>query len=518
MYLDSVTLDNFRNHADGNITLSRFTRISGDNGVGKSGISEAVVWCIHGTDINGTSKADDRLMRLGAHSMTVVCKWINDNGVGSTLARMKTTGKSSVVTINGKKPKPGEIDGLFGEIDEFLSMFLPGYFNTLEPKKARAVIAKALPTVVDQQEVLDALASNHRGNLEHLNVAFGVDSVDFLADKTRKDIKEQETYLIRLEGQMDVHNELIKKGMPKAPESLLTEQQALKYAELKKSVESLVHQYVGRDGRIEFLRSSQIGLRKQYLELKSSLVHDGDTNCHHCGQRLPEDKIEQIHADVKASNASIQKQMSLVVSEGHQVVGEINILESLTEVPTVDSGTNSFIEEFEALQRLQRDQEVQYQADLILYHKSVAKMEELNATFQLEQKLLDGDKRLLAAVLAYRHKLVQIQHKKLNHLFKNVDITLVEANADGEVKDVFRVNWQGRPYRTLSKSQKARCDIEVGGVLAKARGETMPVFVDNAEGIQNIFSEDFGGQVIAAYVDAGPLTIEVLDGQEVVSL
>ena len=77
----------------------------------------------------------------------------------------------------------------------------------------------------------------------------------------------------------------------------------------------------------------------------------------------------------------------------------------------------------------------------------------------------------------------------------------------GEVRETFRIEWKGRPYRLLSYSEKIRCDIEIGRALAQAKGEAMPVYVDNAESVQRLMDETFSGQVITAYVADGPLTV-----------
>ncbi|WP_169794800.1 AAA family ATPase, partial [Alicyclobacillus kakegawensis] len=114
MHIKTITLENFRCYEKQTFEFGPVTAIYGHNGAGKSTLAEAVVWCLYGTNILGKSKQDESLMRLGAKDMAVVVTFVDAAGKEIILARTRTGKKASVLTVNGRRPKAGEIEGMFG--------------------------------------------------------------------------------------------------------------------------------------------------------------------------------------------------------------------------------------------------------------------------------------------------------------------------------------------------------------------------------------------------------------------
>ena len=61
-----------------------------------------------------------------------------------------------------------------------------------------------------------------------------------------------------------------------------------------------------------------------------------------------------------------------------------------------------------------------------------------------------------------------------------VSISLYDvAKSTGEVRDVFKFNYEDRPYICLSHSEKIRAGLEVSELIKRIAGVNFPVFIDD---------------------------------------
>jgi hypothetical protein len=149
-----------------------------------------------------------------------------------------------------------------------------------------------------------------------------------------------------------------------------------------------------------------------------------------------------------------------------------------------------------------------YEALAMVYEDAKKKVANCKTDFARQDQFMANLNIQLAAVKTYRIRFVQLHQAKLDALFEKVKIVLFTVTEDGEMKDAFKIQWNGKPYQVLSRSEKVRCDIEIGQAVSalRERPESMPVFVDDAEGVEDLFGETFAGQVIGAYrFDSGLL-------------
>lgn len=70
----------------------------------------------------------------------------------------------------------------------------------------------------------------------------------------------------------------------------------------------------------------------------------------------------------------------------------------------------------------------------------------------------------------------------------------------GELRDVFKLTWDGRDYVRLSLSERMRCGLEVVELLSKLSGKRYPLFVDNTESFCDLGAAQHDGQMILARV------------------
>ncbi len=92
-------------------------------------------------------------------------------------------------------------------------------------------------------------------------------------------------------------------------------------------------------------------------------------------------------------------------------------------------------------------------------------------------------------------------------------LKLVEAlKESGEVRDVFKLIYDGRDYVQLSLSERVRCGLEVVELLTKLSGRSYPLFVDNSESLCDLGAVQLAGQLILTRVVSGQtLQVQAVD-------
>ncbi|MBF8376453.1 AAA family ATPase [Alicyclobacillus mali] len=505
MKILSIQLENFRSFTEASFQFHDTTIISGHNGAGKSTLAEAVVWCLFGTDIAGRQKQDEKLMRLGAKNMAVTVTWLI-RGATVVISRTRGSRQSSTLLVNGKRAQAGQIEGWFGTAEEFLSVFVPGFFSSLEPKEAKKVLSRCVPDI-PKEDVLARMAPEHAAIIHRDQFVMGLDSIEFALQKVRQELKETEEERIRLEGQCQAYQSVLRRGAPQPYVPSVTEEERVRYEAAKR--ELIEHEAVHghRKERLRDLYARRESLGRAFRALRDSLPR-ADTRCHTCGQPLPQDKADRILQEVERKRKASLAKMKEMLEEGNAVLAEIATLESLPDDASPHPELVEFVQTMEARLKDEHYREVAYAAQVRAYEQAKEHFTQAQEDLQATAEHLEGLKQRLQALQEFRFEYLRAQHEKLNGLFHHVSIHLMDVNREtGEVRETFRIEWKGRPYRLLSYSEKIRCDIEIGRALAQAKGEAMPVYVDNAESVQRLMEETFSGQVIAAYVADGPLTV-----------
>lgn len=129
--------------------------------------------------------------------------------------------------------------------------------------------------------------------------------------------------------------------------------------------------------------------------------------------------------------------------------------------------------------------------------------EEINAEIVKKNELLTA----LSSYIAERVR------QRFDHLDLNrVSISLYEVSkTTGEVRDVFKFNYEDRPYVILSLSEKIKAGLEVSELLKKIAGINYPVFIDNGESVSVIDNVRPSGQTfISQVVKNEQLRVEIL--------
>lgn len=312
-----------------------------------------------------------------------------------------------------------------------------------------------------------------------------------------------------------------------------------------------------------------------YLFDESKWVFDeNSTVCSLCGQKLPEDKIEQLKTDFemkkakakaeletkhmlalnefKSSNAaklqeivnsgyekknliekltseneSLKKEMGELKQKENAALAKKNEAEKmLSEIPAeadysqneeyvkLKARHNEVLAEIKKLESDGADQIVNdlkaeksdLQSQLDEVNKIIAKasmnveIDERIAQLQAEQKeigqkVADQEQMLYLLEEFIRFKLDKVS-ESINSHFKTVNFKLFETQLNGGLKDCCECTVNGVPYSTLNSGHRIVAGLDIIRSLSELYGVSVPIFVDNAESLNEYNVPDMDAQLI----------------------
>lgn len=368
----------------------------------------------------------------------------------------------------------------------------------------------------------------------------------------------------------------------KANETLIKERRLLddrkdeatiKFNDLHKQIIKLESEIVEKKKRIPTLESEKAELGKQYMSEKEKAFDESPylfdefkwkfdestTVCSLCGQRLPEDKIEQLKTDfeekkAKAKEDAAERLKTIRESFNNQKVAELNRIASLgtdkkSEIETMKSDIEDAEKKLPELREQETEQmkiknecikklsELPEEADLstnddykVLMKKDTDLQSQIDSaransidTSELESKKLELEAALEDAktIIAQAAKNVEIDERiaqlqaeqkeigqkvadqeqmlyllesfirykldkvsdSINSHFKTVNFKLFEMQLNGGMKDCCECTVNGVPYSTLNSGHRIVAGLDIIRSLSELYGVSVPIFVDNAESL-----------------------------------
>ena len=381
----------------------------------------------------------------------------------------------------------------------------------------------------------------------------------------------------------------------KANELLIKERRALedkkdeatrKFNDLHKKITILERGIGDKKRRIEALNGEKSELGKQYnaeitkvfdeapyLFDESKWVFDESTTvCSLCGQKLPEDKIEQLKADfetrkakakadaadkLKAAKFSFDNhkkvELNRISTLGNEKKAEVEALKDeivdaeknfpelrkqeteqtkienecikrLSELP--EEADLSANEDYEALMKKEADLQAQIDSAranstdtsaleqkkseleialedakaIIAQAAKNVEVDERIAELQAEQKeigqkVADQEQMLYLLEEFIRFKLNKVS-ESINSHFKTVNFKLFEMQLNGGLKDCCECTVNGVPYSTLNSGHRIVAGLDIIRSLSELYGVSVPIFVDNAESLNEFNVPDMDAQLI----------------------
>ena len=312
-----------------------------------------------------------------------------------------------------------------------------------------------------------------------------------------------------------------------------------------------------------------------YLFDESKWVFDeNSTVCSLCGQKLPEDKIEQLKTDFemkkakakaeletkhmlalnefKSSNAaklqeivnsgyekknliekltseneSLKKEMDELKQKENAALAKKNEAEKmLSEIPAeADYSQNEEYAKLKArhnevlaeIKKLESDGADQIVTDLKAEKAGLqSQLDEVNNVIaqaannvaiddrietlrdeqkEIGQKVADQEQMLYLLEEFIRFKLNKVS-ESINSHFKTVNFKLFEMQLNGGMKDCCECTVNGVPYSTLNSGHRIVAGLDIIRSLSELYGVSVPIFVDNAESLNEFNVPDMDAQLI----------------------
>lgn len=313
---------------------------------------------------------------------------------------------------------------------------------------------------------------------------------------------------------------------------------------------------------MESNRSYREVLLKNYEEVKNMQVNKDTLCCPMCKQMLPP---EQKETKLEEFQSNKQKSLADVVKNGKQVSANIEAFEKEIAVlrEKLESCKANKVEQnkrktaaMEELAKLPQQVEISGSLDYQAISAEIQKMEKkaqemgtgsgyLNQLKQKKQDLItqldriksvltgkENNQRVQARVLELQQEqrttsqLIADQEKELflleeftkakmdllssriNSKFKLVNFRLFEDQLNGGYRETCECMVNGVPFSSLNAGHRVVAGLDIIRALQEIYGVTAPIFIDNAESVNDFNIPDMEGQVILLKVSENS-TLEV---------
>ena len=128
---------------------------------------------------------------------------------------------------------------------------------------------------------------------------------------------------------------------------------------------------------------------------------------------------------------------------------------------------------------------------------------------EIGQKVADQEQMLYLLEEFIRFKLNKVS-ESINSHFKTVNFVLFKEQLNGGIKDCCECTVNGVPYSTLNSGHRIVAGLDIIRSLSELYGVSVPIFVDNAESLNEFNVPDMASQMILLSVsDDKELKVEV---------
>lgn len=123
---------------------------------------------------------------------------------------------------------------------------------------------------------------------------------------------------------------------------------------------------------------------------------------------------------------------------------------------------------------------------------------------EIEQKVADQEQMIYLLEEFIRFKLNKVS-ESINSHFKTVNFKLFEMQLNGGMKDCCECTVNGVPYSTLNSGHRIVAGLDIIRSLSELYGVSVPIFVDNAESLNEFNVPDMDAQLILLSVSEDKL-------------
>ena len=509
------------------------TYIIGDNFRGKTTIGSLFSWCLTGTTLNGKEKEQVANDTKKVRNVIVDITFVDNFGIEHRLIRDK--GKEIHLTLDDKEIEQESLAQFYKNKDIFLVAHNPYYFWTLEPKAQKDLIRNILPTI-EPIEAFEFLDDYDRKIIEKPidNLSSYTDNRNQEIDKLEKEynrnigvIETLKTIALEDEGvllEFDKEQEL--KALQEKYNSISMNFDNSNLDDLKRSIEVI-------DKRIqEIIKEDLSKISEQYNREKNKLkeVEKEKPICPSCRQVIENSEAKghlisffQNEMNKFQEKADKLKERAKKLFEEKQEKQAIYDKLNTSDMKVMQAERDEIKEKIDILQKEKTDilfhnQEVQVKSKTVKDAKEKLNICE-KAQKEIREKLeLNKMQKKIANKL--KILVIEAQKEKIRENLNKVDIEFSKiAKTTGEITECCNIQYEGRDYKKLSKSQQARACLEISNVFNNISGINVPIFVDDAESTTDIQAITNTQLIISTVIKYNKLEVlydyeDVLDRKE----
>jgi hypothetical protein len=252
--------------------------------------------------------------------------------------------------------------------------------------------------------------------------------------------------------------------------------------------------------------------KQMLIDVENKIVSMGNANTVISQDELPViEEISRIEASLHDPDASLLKMIidnSAPVSEAREKVALINNRIQMEKEGVQDN--SKVVELSEKAGQLKTDIENSRQKISLVElsikaqdRKKELEAEQLQVAAEFEK--LEGELFLIDEFT--RSKVAKLEDK-INGMFSMARFKMFSEQINGGLSECCEVTYNGVPFTTsLNNGARINVGLDIINTISKAHGLSLPVFIDNAESVTELFSVD--AQVIRLIVSADDKVLRV---------
>lgn len=557
MILKSLHMENFKGIKSLDVNFSNKTSIKGQNAVGKTTIFDAFTWLLFNKNSAGEEKFNVRPLDKDGHRIDNVeikvvgvididgkevelskvqkQNWVKKRGTDTVTLQ----GNVNSFEIDGYPKSEAEfkayISGLAQSEEMFKMLTNPQYFSSLKWKEQRDILMKLVAEVSDVE--LAKTDAKYAPLIGELEKAPSTDDIRAKFSKALSEWKKKQAEIpVRIDeaekSKVDVdvaEQELLKADLERKIEAV---DESKWVFDENSTVCSLCGQKLPQD-KIESLKADFEQKKADAKARAAKQLEDARKAFDDAkGAKLKGliDKGNACKADIERltkENTKLQEDITALKEQESKAFAEQNeYAKQLSEIPAeADYSQNEeYVKlktehdkiladiaklESEGADKVVTDlkaEKTNLQAQLDEVNKVIAqaannimiddRIETLHdEQKEIGQKVADQEQMLYLLEEFIRFKLNKVS-ESINSHFKTVNFKLFEMQLNGGMKDCCECTVNGVPYSTLNSGHRIVAGLDIIRSLSELYGVSVPIFVDNAESLNEFNVPDMDAQLI----------------------
>lgn len=489
------------------------TYIVGANFQRKTTVGSLFNWCLTGTSLIGKEKDQVANDKRKIENVIVDITFVDNHGIEHRLVREK--GKEIHLTLDGKEIKQESLAQFYKNKDIFLVAHNPYYFWTLEPKEQKDLIRMILPSI-EPKEAFELLNEYEKDIIKS-----PIENLSSYTDKRNTDIDRLDKEYNRNIGMLDTLRGIALENEGELlvfdKEDELIELQS-RYDNISMSfdnsnLEDLQRNIEGINIRLKEILTNDLSKISQRYNIENNKLKQVDNEhpiCPSCRQEIKDSDAKdhlkrfllsemnrlQEKANELRDNA---KKLAEEKKEKQAIYDKLNtseMKELQNERAAIKCRIDLLLKEKNDI--LFNNQEVQIKSQRVKEAKSAL----LSCENAQKEILKELELNKMQKKIANKLKIlvIEAQKEKIKKYLNKVNIEFSKvAKTTGEITECCNIQYEGRDYKKLSKSQQARACLEISNVFNNISGIKAPIFFDDAESTTDI-PEMPGTQLIISLV------------------